>query len=74
MINFVLSTVGVALLTGWINALIRNELHILVTVLGFGLRQTLLLLAVSLLVAALASFFPVRRIAAKRPIDAIRGR
>ncbi len=74
MINFVLSTVGVALLTGWINALIRNELHILVTVLGFGLRQTLLLFAVSLLVAALASFFPVRRIAAKRPIDAIRGR
>ena len=74
MINFVLSTVGVALLTGWINALIRSELHILVTVLGFGLRQTVLLLAVSLLVAALASFFPVRRIAAKRPIDAIRGR
>ena len=74
MINFVLSTVAVALLTGWINALIRSELHILVTVLGFGLRQTVLLLAVSLLVAALASFFPVRRIAAKRPIDAIRGR
>ena len=74
MINFVLSSVGVGIVTAAINRVIRTQLNVLVTVLGFGVRQILLLLAVSLLVAALASFFPVRRIAAKRPIDAIRGK
>ena len=47
---------------------------LLVTVLHFGLRQVILLVLVSVAVAALASFFPVRRIAAKRPIDAINNR
>ena len=74
MINFLLSSVGVGIVTTVINRTIRTQLNVLVTVLGFGIRQIALLLAVSLLVAALASFFPVRRIAAKRPIDAIRGR
>ena len=74
MINFVLSSVGVGIVTAAINRVIRTQLNVLVTVLGFGARQIVLLLAVSLLVAALASFFPVRRIAAKRPIDAIRGK
>ena len=74
MINFVLSSVGVGVVTAVINRTIRTQLNVLVTVLGCGVRQVALLLAVSLLVAALASFFPVRRIAAKRPIDAIRGK
>ena len=33
-----------------------------------------LLLAVSIFVAFLASFFPVKKIASKKPIDAIRNR
>ena len=74
MINFVLSSVGVALLTFWINVSIRNNVGILITVLRFGIRQCLLLFIVSIAVAALASFLPVRKIAAKRPIDAIRNR
>ncbi len=73
-INFLLSAIGVGVVTGVINRYIRSELNVLVTVLHFGGRQILLLLAVSLAVAALASFFPVRHIAAKRPIDAIRDR
>ncbi len=52
----------------------RNEDGILVSVLIFGPRQVILLLIVSAAVAALASFIPVRRIASKRPIDAIRNR
>ena len=47
---------------------------ILLTVLNFGIRQIALLLAVSLIVAAVASFIPVKRIASKKPIDAIRDR
>ncbi len=74
MINFVLATADTGIATYLINRFVRLELNVLVTVLQFGLRQIVLLLAVSLLVAALASFFPVRHIAAKRPIDAIRDR
>lgn len=73
MINFVLSSIGVGVATGVVNWILRKN-GILISVLTFGPRQILLLLAVSILVAALASYFPVRRIAAKRPIDAIRNR
>ncbi len=74
MINFLLASTGVGAATAIINHVIRSRLNVLVTVLHFGPRQIVLLLAVSLLVAAVASFFPVRHIAAKRPIDAIRNR
>ena len=74
MINFLLSAVGVFIATTIINSTIRKELGVLITVLNFGPRQILLLLVVSMLVAALASFLPVKKIASKRPIDAIRNR
>ncbi|MBQ3075256.1 MAG: ABC transporter ATP-binding protein/permease [Clostridia bacterium] len=74
MINFVLSAAGTGLAVMLINYFIRKETGILVTLLAFSVRQVLLLFAVSLLVAALASFFPVKKIASKKPIDAIRGR
>ncbi len=74
MINFVLSAIGVFAATMVINYVIRNEAGILITILSFGPRQLLLLLAISLVVAALASYLPVKRIASKRPIDAIRNR
>ena len=35
---------------------------------------TVFLLILSLAIAALASFFPVKRIASKKPVDAIRNR
>lgn len=74
MINFVLSGIGVFSVVQLINYLIRHEAGILVTVLRFDIRQVLLLLAVSILVAFVASFLPVKKIASKRPIDAIRNR
>lgn len=74
MINFVLSAIGVFVATTVINGLVRHNLGILITVLNFTPRQVLLLLAVSILVATVASFFPVKKIASKRPIDAIRNR
>ncbi len=74
MINFSLSVVGVFAATTIINGVIRRNLGILVTVLSFDLRQVILLLGVSILVAFAASYIPVKRIASKRPIDAIRGR
>ncbi len=74
MINFVLSSIGVGVVTAFINHLLRTQAGILITVLNFGIRQIALLLAVSLAIAAISSFIPVKRIASKRPIDAIRGR
>jgi len=74
MINFVLSCIGVFAATIIFNTVLRNDIGILITVLNFSIRQVLLLFAVSLAVAALASFFPVKKIASKRPIDAIRNK
>ena len=74
MINFVLSTVCTFGLTMLINRIFRESTRMLITVLNFGVRQIGLLLAVSVAVAFIASFIPVKRIASKRPIDAIRGR
>lgn len=74
MINFVLSSIGVFAATVIFNQLMRTQVGILITILSFGPRQLILLLAVSLLVAFIASFLPVKRIASKRPIDAIRNR
>lgn len=74
MINFVLSTIGVIAATALINHVIRSETGILLTILHFGPRQAALLFALSLLIAAVASFLPVKKIASKRPIDAIRNR
>ncbi len=74
LINFVLSSVGVALAALIINRYLRMEVGVYITIVSFGIRQALLLLLVSLVTAALASFIPVKRIASKRPIDAIRNR
>jgi len=74
MVNFVLSATGVFVAATVINSALRIYTGILVTVLSFGLRQVLLILAVSLLVALVASYIPVKRIASKRPVDAIQDR
>lgn len=74
MINFTLSALGVFAATTIINFIVRKELGILITLLTFDLRQIVLLLAVSVFVAFIASYIPVKKIASKRPIDAIRGR
>ena len=74
MINFVLSAIGVGVATVIINVLLKKNLGILITVFSFSLRQIVLLLAVSIFVAFIASFLPVKKIASKKPIDAIRNK
>ena len=74
MINFVLSagiSFGVTML---INDLLREEYGLLMTILSFGVMNIVYIFAISLGVAFIASFMPVRKIAAKKPIDAIRDR
>ena len=72
--NFVLSAIATGTVTAVINANLRRSTGILITLLSFSLRQVALLLVISIGVAFIASFLPVRKIAAKKPIDAIRNR
>lgn len=74
MINLVISGAFCCTIVTVANWAIRKYLGILVTVLHFGIRQVALLMLVSIGVAAIASFIPVKRIASKKPIDAIRDR
>ena len=72
-INYVLSIIGTVTAIFFLNRWMRGE-GINVTLLNFGVRQLLLMFAVSLLVAAVASFLPVWLIARKKPVDAIKDR
>lgn len=71
-INFVLSIGISSFAIFFINSLLRDNYNLLVTPLHFGMRQGALLFAICLAVAVVASYLPVRHIAAKRPIDAIK--
>lgn len=73
-INFVISVIATAAAVIAINVSLRSQYNILITFLNFGIRQIALMLGVSVLVAFVASFIPVMRIARKRPVDAINNR
>ena len=71
LINYVLALIATVAGTAIFNNIVRNE-GITVTLLSFGVRQIILMLVISLAVAAVASFLPVYRIARKKPVDAIK--
>ncbi len=73
LINFVLATVAAVVAIFFLNRWMFNE-GIQISLLNFGIRQVVLMLGVSVLVALLASFFPVYKIAKKKPVDAIKDR
>ncbi len=74
MINYVLSIAGTLTVTLIINSVLREEAGLLITFLNFGLRQIVLLLLISLFVAFISTFIPVKKIASMKPIDAIKNR
>ena len=69
-----LSIAGTLTVTIIINKLLREDAGMLITFLNFGIRQIGVLLLVSLGVAFIATFFPVKKIASMKPIDAIKNR
>ena len=71
LINYVLALIVTVAGTMVFNGVVRNE-GINVTLLNFGLRQVILMLLISIGVAAIASFLPVYKIARKKPVDAIK--
>lgn len=74
LINWILAVFASGALTAFINGYIRNEFQVLVTVLNFGLIQVVLLLMIAIVIACIASAFPVLQISRKKPIDAIKDR
>ena len=74
IIEFVITAILCFAAVCLLNWFVRHNTGILITFLHFGIRQVIIILVISLAVAALASFFPVRNTASKKPIDAIRGR
>ncbi len=73
LINYVLSLAATIAATTVFNNLVRRE-GINVTLLSFGIRQVVLMLVISLVVAAVASFLPVWNIAKRKPVDAIKNK
>ena len=73
MINFVLAVAASLTTVIILNTYMRNQ-GINITLLSFGALQVLIMLGLSILVAALASFLPVYSIAKKKPVDAIKDR
>lgn len=74
LINFVLATATTIGVTTLLNKVLRDDYGLKLTLLNFGIRQVALILAVSVLVALVASAIPVFRVARKKPIDAINNR
>ena len=73
IINFVMATAASIAAVIILNMYMRNS-GINITLLSFGPLQVLIMLGVSVLVAAIASFLPVYKIAHKKPVDAIKDR
>lgn len=73
LINFILATIGCGIACFFINrAFISSGFNI--TLLIFTIRQVILIFGVSLFVAFISTFFPVRKFAKKNPIDSINNR
>lgn len=73
-INFLLAAVATFVATFNINLALRNELGFALTLLHFGVRQVLLILGVSVLVALIGTLLPAWKIAKKTPVDAMKDR
>ncbi len=73
IINFVLASAASVVTVVILNNYMRSS-GINITLLSFGPLQIAMMLGISVLVAAMASFMPVYRIAHKKPVDAIKDR
>lgn len=72
LINFALASLISFIVVYYINKGLREQIGLQITLFAFSIRQVLLVLGISLVVALGASFFPVRSIARKKPVDAIK--
>lgn len=72
IINGILATIIAALGCIFVNAYIANVMHISIAFAIFGIRQVLVIFAMSILTAILSSALPISKIAKEKPVDLIR--
>ncbi len=71
-INFVFACVATFVVSSVVNTMLKEQAGIAMSLLNPNIRQIALIFGVSLLVSFISSFFPVYKIAIKRPIESIR--
>lgn len=71
LINFLFSLITTIITVELINNYLRQGIGLKLTIFNFGVRQIILLLLISVVVAVIASFLPVYKFAKKKPVDAI---
>lgn len=54
------------------NYVIKHQFDLIISIVNFGIRQVGILFCLSFIVALLASYIPIRRVAKQTPIEAIR--
>lgn len=74
LINCALAVTGTFVTAIFLNGMFIDRLGMVINILNVSIRQIGLLFGASMVAAFIASFLPVRKIAKKRPIDAIRGK
>ena len=74
MINFVLAAIATVVGCYFINSAVLSGMNMEIVLLNVGIRQIVLILAVSVAAAFIASFLPTFKISRKKPIDAINNR
>ena len=72
--NWIVSSGLVYVLVKWINRGLQGDFLYNIVLLHFGVRQVLLILAISAGIAIVATFLPIWGIARRKPIDVIRDR
>lgn len=72
MWNFFLSCVLTFGATLVANGIMKQQFHLLLEIAHFSVRQVVILFALSFGAALLSSYFPIRKISRKKPVDIIR--
>ena len=73
IINIALSTIITGAGTIFLNMFLKNIMNISIPLAVFSIRQVLVITALSLVIAFVASVIPITRLSKKKPIDTIRG-
>ncbi|QVK17495.1 ABC transporter ATP-binding protein/permease [Mycoplasmatota bacterium] len=69
---FILAFIGSFSISKYFNYYLRNKYNLLITLTSFGLRQTGLLFGISISVALISTYIPIKRFSSKKPIDVIK--
>lgn len=72
LINFILSIILLFILSTFLNSYLSEEIGLGIILLHPSIRQIGLIFIITLLVSFISSFFPVYKIAIKRPIESIK--